>query len=153
VDGTVVVAGTVVVTVLVVGGGGVETTKSSVLVAVPPGVPTAILPVVAPVGTVAVICVGETTVNAAAVPANVTDVAPVKFVPAIVTTVPGAPDEGPNAEMVGAGGGGGAVAIIHGAGAVVSPARNSNVPRSAGVMPSQCCSNVTPNDVSVPFAA
>jgi hypothetical protein len=48
-------------------------------------------PVVIPVGTRAVIFVDETTVNVVAVPLNVTEVAPVKFVPAIVTFVPGAP--------------------------------------------------------------
>ena len=43
------------------------TVKFAVLVAVPPGVVTLILPVVAPVGTVAVICVAESTVNVVAV--------------------------------------------------------------------------------------
>ena len=46
------------------------------------------LPVVAPVGTVVVISEAETTVNVAAVPLNVTLVAPVKFVPRILTAVP-----------------------------------------------------------------
>ncbi len=60
--------------------------------AVPPGVVTAIVPVVAPVGTVAVIWVAELTVNAvAAVPLNLTAVAPVRFEPLIVTVVPTGP--------------------------------------------------------------
>jgi hypothetical protein len=50
-----------------------------------------IRPVVAPVGTVAVICVLLLTVNVAFVPLNLTLVAPVKFVPAIVTEVPTGP--------------------------------------------------------------
>ena len=50
------------------------TTKSVVLVAVPPGVVTVIFPFVAPVGTVAVICVAELTVKVVAVtPLNFTD--------------------------------------------------------------------------------
>jgi len=54
---------------------------------VPPGVVTEIVPVV-PVAGVAVICVAESTVkDAALVPPNLTAVAPVKFVPVIVTGV------------------------------------------------------------------
>ena len=62
-------------------------------------------------------------------------------------------------EMVGgdAGGGGGAgtggVGIIHGAGGVLSPARKANVPRRAGVAPSQCCTNEIEAVLSVPSAA
>jgi hypothetical protein len=59
------------------------------LLAVPEGVVTVMGPLVAPVGTVAVICVPELTVNDdAAVPLNATPVAPVKPVPVIVTDVP-----------------------------------------------------------------
>src|SRR5712692_3441623 len=62
------------------------------LLAVPPGVVTAILPVFAPTGTVAVTCVAEFTVNAVALtPPNVTFVAPVNPAPAIVTCVPTGP--------------------------------------------------------------
>jgi len=70
----------------------------------PPGVATAILPVVAPVGTVAVIEVAELTVNmVAAVPLNLTTVAPVRFVPVIVTVVPTGPLVGVKEDIVGAG--------------------------------------------------
>ena len=68
------------------------TVKLPELVAVPPGVVTDILPVVAYSGTVAVIDVLLTTVKLdALVPLNVTTVAPVKLVPGIVTTAPTAP--------------------------------------------------------------
>ena len=64
----------------------------SLLTAVPPGVTIAILPVFAPVGTVAVICVSESTVKVVAfTPLNVTLVVPVKLVPVIVTGVPTGP--------------------------------------------------------------
>jgi len=71
------------------------------LVTVTPLVVIPILPVLAPVGTVAVICVSEFTVNSeAATPPNVTLVVPVKAVPVIVTVVPTAPLE-VNPVMVG----------------------------------------------------
>jgi hypothetical protein len=78
---------------LMVGAGDVVTMKSVALVAVPPGVVTVIFPVTAPLGTVAVICVPEElTENVAAeTPPNLTDVAPVKPVPLITTTVPTCP--------------------------------------------------------------
>src|SRR5689334_24298167 len=82
----------------------VVTAKLPVLVPVPPGPVTAIAPVVAPEGTVAVICVAEFTVYVADVPLNVTDVAPVRFVPVIVTDVPTTPLVGLNEVTVGAGG-------------------------------------------------
>ena len=82
----------------------VVTTKLVVVVAVPPGVVTAIGPVAAPVGTVAVSDVSDTTVNGALVPAKVTLVAPVKPVPLIVTVVPTGPLVGLNDAMVGAAG-------------------------------------------------
>jgi hypothetical protein len=72
------------------------------VVAVPFGVVTAIGPVVAPVGTVAVIWVFELTVKVAATPMNLTEVAPVKFVPVIVTDVPTGPLVGLNDVIVGA---------------------------------------------------
>src|SRR5438093_765866 len=62
--------------------------KSSVLTAVPSGVVTEILPVVAPTGTVAVICVSETTVNEAKTELNFTLVVPVKFSPLMVMVLP-----------------------------------------------------------------
>ena len=57
-------------------------------VAVPAGVVTDIVPVVAPVGTVAVIWVALFTVNGAEVPLNFTEVEPVKLVPMMVTLDP-----------------------------------------------------------------
>ena len=48
------------------------TMKVAALVAVPPGVVILILPVIAPVGTVAVTCVAEFTVNVALTPPKVT---------------------------------------------------------------------------------
>jgi len=76
------------------------------LVAVPPGVVTEILPVVAPVGTVAVICVAEFTVKVVAfVVLNFTEVVvkpvPLKFVPLILTDVPTGPKAGVNEVIVG----------------------------------------------------
>lgn len=59
------------------------TVKSIALVPVPAAVVTEIRPVVAPVGTVAVIWVADTKVNVAATLLNFTAVAPVKFVPLI----------------------------------------------------------------------
>jgi len=73
---------------LVIVGGGF-TVKVPALVTVPPGVVTTILPVVAFVGTTAVIDVADTTETVAeAIPLNVTAVAPEKLVPVIVTTCP-----------------------------------------------------------------
>src|SRR3954447_8523932 len=59
--------------------GGSTTVKLAALVAVPPGVVTASLPVVAVGGIVAVICMSESCVNVALTPLNVTFVAPVKL--------------------------------------------------------------------------
>jgi|HubBroStandDraft_6_1064221.scaffolds.fasta_scaffold1290151_1 hypothetical protein len=60
------------------------------------------LPLVAPVGTVALICVELLTVkDVAVVPLNLVDVAPVKFVPVIVTEVPITPLGGLKLVMVG----------------------------------------------------
>ena len=85
------------------------TVKFAVLVPVPLGVVTLILPVVAPVGTVAVICVAEFTVNVVAlVVLNFTELVvkvgavPLKFVPVIVTDVPTGPYSGVNELIVGA---------------------------------------------------
>ena len=65
--------------------------KLFVLVALPPLVVTLILPVTAPVGTAAVICESEFTVNVAATLSKVTLVACVRPVPVIVTSVPTGP--------------------------------------------------------------
>src|SRR5689334_3622795 len=75
---------------LVMVGAGI-TVKLELLVAVPPGALTLIGPVVAVAGTVAEIEVSEMTVNVALTPLNLTAVAPVKFVPVIVTLVPAGP--------------------------------------------------------------
>ena len=64
------------------------TRKFTLLVSVPLGVVALALPVVAPVGTVVVIKEAETTLKTAAVPLNVTLVAPVGFVPRILTAAP-----------------------------------------------------------------
>ncbi len=81
--------------------GGKRTVKLLALVAVPPGAVTLSGPVVAPVGTVAWIDVAVVTVNVAEVPLNVTAVAPVKFVPLIVTLVPTSPLVGEKVVIVG----------------------------------------------------
>jgi hypothetical protein len=52
------------------------------------------VPVFAPLGTVVVISVAETTLNVAAVPSKLTLVAPFRFVPRMVTFFPAAPDVG-----------------------------------------------------------
>ncbi len=70
------------------------TRKLTLLESVALGVFTWTLPVVAPVGTVVVISELETTVNVAAVPLNVTLVAPVSFVPRILTAAPTLPEVG-----------------------------------------------------------
>ena len=73
------------------------------LVAVPVVVVTAIGPVVAPAGTAAVICVADTTVKAGwFVPLKVTAVAPMKFVPSMVTDMPTGPLVGLKPVTVGA---------------------------------------------------
>jgi len=64
------------------------TVKLAALVAVPSSVETEMEPVLAPAGTVVVIVPELFTVNVAALPPNETAVAPVKFVPVIVTPVP-----------------------------------------------------------------
>ena len=72
------------------------------LVPVPFGVVTEIVPVLAPVGTVAVICVALSTENTdAATLLNLTAVAPVKSVPVIVIELPGNPLVGVKEEITG----------------------------------------------------
>ena len=78
------------------------TVKLFVLVAVPLGVVTLTSPVVAPTGTVAWMVVSEVTVKVAPNALNVTAVAPVKFVPLIVTLVPTGPLVGVKLVIVGA---------------------------------------------------
>src|SRR5207247_896685 len=91
---TVVPTGPLVGVKLVMVGGLAVTVKLLELVAVPPEVVTLSGPVVAPLGTVAEIEVAVVTVKVALVPLKVTAVAPVKFVPLIVSVVPTGPLHG-----------------------------------------------------------
>ena len=70
------------------------TVKLVLLIRVPPGVTTLTLPEVAPVGTLVLICVLETTVNLAAVPLKLTLVAPVRLLPRITTALFTGPELG-----------------------------------------------------------
>jgi len=80
----------------------VVTVKTFSETAVPPGVVTRHLPVLAPLGTVAVIEVAELTVKVALMSANETSVAPVNPVPVNVTVLPAGPLDGENDAIVGA---------------------------------------------------
>ena len=86
---------------LLIVGAALGTVKLPVDVATPLGVVTLILPVVAPLGTVAVTFVALFTVKEAAVPLNATAIAPVKFVPVMLTDVPTCPLVGVKEEMIG----------------------------------------------------
>ncbi len=77
------------------------TVKLAALVAVPSSVVTEMVPVLAPAGTVVVIVPELFTVNVAALPPNETAVAPVKFVPVIVTPDPIPPKVGAKELMAG----------------------------------------------------
>jgi hypothetical protein len=79
------------------------TVKFVELVSVPLGVVTEIGPVVAASGTVAVICVSESTLNVAETSLNFTAVAPVNALPVIVTLVPTGPLVGENDVICGGG--------------------------------------------------
>src|SRR5437016_2943895 len=79
------------------------TVKLVALVAVPPGVVTLMVPVVAPVGTVAVICVAELTVKVAFDPLKFTAEALVKLAPVITTLAPTPPLVGEKLVMEGGG--------------------------------------------------
>ena len=87
---------------LIVGADPLVTVKFDALVAVPDGVVTVILPVVAPLGTLAVIRPSFATLKLADVPLNRTLVAPVKWLPLMVTDVPTAPLDGEKLLIVGA---------------------------------------------------
>lgn len=82
------------------------TVKLDRLTAVPVRVATPITPEVAPAGTIAAICVGETTVKMALLPLKVTLVTALKLLPVIVTLVPEGPSVGLKLVMVGGTGGG-----------------------------------------------
>ena len=77
------------------------TVKLPVVGPVPAAVVTVMRPVVVPVGTVAVICVAEFTTNAALVPLNFTEEAPVKLAPVMTTLAPIAALAGENPAMEG----------------------------------------------------
>ncbi len=79
------------------------TLKPVGLRAVPPGVVAVILPLRAAAGTVAVICVSEFTVKSAAMPLNVTAVAPVRCSPVTVTVSPTRADAGEKPIIAGVG--------------------------------------------------
>jgi hypothetical protein len=55
------------------------------------GVTTVTIPLVASVGTTVLISLLETTLKGAALPPNLTEVAPLRFVPRMITVVPEAP--------------------------------------------------------------
>jgi hypothetical protein len=76
-----------------------ETVKSEALVTAPAGSFTLIGPLVAELGTVAVICASESTVKWAFTPLNFTTVTPLNPLPAMVTLVPTGPDVGVNPEI------------------------------------------------------
>ena len=80
---------------------GVDVTVKLALVAVPSSVVTVMGPVVAPAGTVVVTVPELFTVNVATLPPNETAVAPVKFVPVIVTPAPTPPKVGAKEVMAG----------------------------------------------------
>lgn len=80
--------------------GGYVTVKLAALEAVPCGVATLSVPVVAPEGTLVVISVCETTLKVASTPLNVTDWTPLNSVPRIVTGVPTPPLSGVKEEIV-----------------------------------------------------
>ncbi|CAB4889598.1 unannotated protein [freshwater metagenome] len=80
-----------------------EMVKEPALSASPPAVATLIEPVVAPVGTTAVIEFTEATEYAATIPLKPTDVAAAMPVPVMVTAVPAAPEVGVKLVITGAG--------------------------------------------------
>ena len=92
--------------------GAAITMKLVVLVPLPPGFVTAMLPLVAPLGTVAVIRVLLTTLKFAAVPWKVTLVAPVKPLPLMVTPAPTGPEAGVKLVTVGGAGDGVTVKLV-----------------------------------------
>jgi hypothetical protein len=81
--------------------GSAATVKFAALVAVPAAVVTLIGPVVAVTGTVVAMVVDVLVPMTAATPLNLTEVAPARFVPVIVTGVPASPEVGVNEVIVG----------------------------------------------------
>ena len=79
--------------------------KFAALVPVPADVVIETFPAIAPLGTVAVICVADCTLNDADRLPNFTPLAPPNLVPVIVTELPVIPDAGENESTVGGDGG------------------------------------------------
>jgi len=77
------------------------TVKLVVAVALPAGLVRVTCPVVAPVGTTAVMLVAETTVKVAGLPLKLTAVVVLRLVPVSVTTVPAGPEVGESLVTVG----------------------------------------------------
>jgi len=102
------------------------TVKLLAEVAVPCGVTIEIFPVTAPLGTVAVTLVALTTVNVAAAPPIVTEVAPLKCVPVTVTEIPALPLVGLKLLIVGVADG-----CVGGAVLVLPPPQPRNIPAHA----------------------
>ena len=80
---------------------GVRTVKLAMLVAVPPGLVTMIVPLVAPSGTLALMDVAERMLKLALLPLNCTLLVRAKSYPLMVTLVPAAPLAGEKAVMDG----------------------------------------------------
>ena len=89
------------VKVVIVGGLAVRAVKLPVLVAEPAGVVTSILPVLAPTGTSTLIVVDVSLEIDPDLPSKVTLVAPERWVPVMVTAVPGVPEVGVKLEIFG----------------------------------------------------
>jgi hypothetical protein len=107
-------------------GAAVITVKLLAEVAVPCGVTIEIFPVTAALGTVAVTLAALATVNVAAAPPIVTEVAPLKCVPVIVTSDPAFPLTGLKLPMVGV-----AVGCEGGVVLVLPPPQPRNIPAHA----------------------
>ncbi len=111
--------------------GGEPTVKPVALVAVPESVVTLIGPVVAPDGTLAVICVSETTVNAAEVPLKATNEALARFSPVIATLAPTAPAPGVKLVIVG---GGGSTTTVSRVAALFAPSGSDTLDATVAVL-------------------
>jgi hypothetical protein len=123
---------------------------------VPVGVVTVTAPVVAPLGTVAVICESELTVKPAVTPLNLTEVAPVRWEPAIVTAVPTRANPGERLEIAGAGAGTPAVVTVNLEDEVALPAgvvtAIEPLVAPAGTVTVSCESETTVNGAAAPFS-
>ena len=111
--------------------GSKPTVKSVALVAVPESVVTLIGPVVAPNGTIAVICVSETALNVAEVPLKVRNEAVARFSPVIVTLVSTAPALGVKFVIVG---GGGSITTVSRVAALFAPLGSDTLDATVAVL-------------------